>query len=186
MPLTARGYDYPASTDAPRVWEDMQALAASIDADVQLLEDRMKPLAEVSFAASSSAIGTSEIAHINLPSATYKAGRCYEIVVKGAYNMNTSAAYPSLFLRKTNVAGALILDFGPRLVSPAAATGLGFGLHISEFLCVGGSDVTASLALTVQASAGTVTIVGNSQHPRRAIAYDRGPASAYTNLPVLS
>ena len=31
MATTARGIEYPASTDAPRVWEDMQALAESVD-----------------------------------------------------------------------------------------------------------------------------------------------------------
>lgn len=34
MPTTARGYRYPASTDQPRVWEDMLDLASDVDADV--------------------------------------------------------------------------------------------------------------------------------------------------------
>ena len=38
MPTTTRGLEYPASTDAPRVWEDMQALAESADTAIGLLE----------------------------------------------------------------------------------------------------------------------------------------------------
>lgn len=38
MPTTTRGYAYPASTAQVRVWEDVQALAEDIDADVTALE----------------------------------------------------------------------------------------------------------------------------------------------------
>lgn len=38
MPTTARGISYPASTDAPRVWEDMQELADSANTALDNLD----------------------------------------------------------------------------------------------------------------------------------------------------
>lgn len=40
MPTTARGIEYPLSTDAPRVWEDMQAMADSIETAIDTATDR--------------------------------------------------------------------------------------------------------------------------------------------------
>lgn len=38
MPTTPRGIAYPASTDAPRVWEDMQELADSVETALDALD----------------------------------------------------------------------------------------------------------------------------------------------------
>lgn len=181
-----RGYRHPEATDHARVWEHVTDLASDVDTDVQALVDiLLQPHAQISETASSAAVGTSETTVLTVPSSTYGAGRCYEIQVRGAYNMSTGSAYPSFLLRKTSSAGAVITDFGPRLPAPGAS-GLGFRVNLSEYFAVGGSDVTAALVVTLAASSGTVTMVGNAQHPRRVLIFDRGPASAYDDLPLLS
>lgn len=142
------------------------------------------PLAEVTVVASSAAI-TAETVILTLPSATYKANQAYEVKFEGAYSVTATTNVVSAYLRKTNVAGAIISNFGPRLPQVSLA-GSGFLADASVMFQIGGADVTAALCVTLQSSAASVTLVANPQRPARVRALPRGAASLYTNLPTLT
>lgn len=136
-----------------------------------------------SVASDAGAIGTSETVVCTLASATFLASTIYSVEVYGGYNMSTGSAYPYWKLRKTDASGTILCDF-QRSQSPGAS-GLAFGINgMKEHFIVGGSDVTAVLVLTVFASSGTITMVGNSQRRRRVIIRPYGGTN--TDIPDLT
>lgn len=161
-------------------------LAADLNAiltQVELIDPA--PLVEVSAATSTAAISAgTETVFASAASTTFAANSAYEAIIEGGYTMSVSTNVPLFNLRKTNEAGTLIGNFGPRM--PAPGTTSATKLLSSVMFQIGGADVTAVVCATADASAGTVTIVGNSQRQRRLRIHYRGPSSAYTNLPTLS
>lgn len=143
-----------------------------------------EPIVQVSFASSSGAITTTEDDFLTLASTTFKANSAYEAILDAGYSMSVATNVPLLNLRKTNESGTLVGNFGPRL--PAPGTTSATLLYTTLMFQIGSSDVTAVLCATAQASAGTVTIIGNGQRQRRLRIYYRGDASSYTNLPTLT
>ena len=141
------------------------------------------PLVEISLASSSGAI-SSETVILTLGSATYLANSAYEAILEGGYSMSVSTNVPLLTLRKTNVAGTIVGNFGPRL--PAPGTTSSTAIYTSVMFQIGASDFTGVVCATASASAGTVTITGNGQRQARLRIHYRGAASAWSNLPTLS
>lgn len=142
------------------------------------------PLVEVSSATNPVTGISSETAFLTLPSTLFSADSAYEVVLEGGFTMSVSTNVPLLTLRKTDASGTIVANFGPRLQAPGTTSAT--AINSRAAFQVGGSSVTAVLCATVSASAGTVTIVGNSQRQARLRVHYRGASSAWTNLPTLS
>lgn len=104
-------------------------------------------------------------------SATYKAGRAYEILIDGSFFGGNN---PSVQLRKGTTTGSPQVVDGGRVQLSAAST---FNMRIPLiFVVSGGSDVTTQLCITMTSQATTTLAI-----PSRAIISDIGKASDYSD-----
>lgn len=134
--------------------------------------------------ASGAAIGTTETVALTIPATTYRAGRAYQVVMKGGFTPSIANAVVQTRIRKTNVAGQDLGEFFRYPLSLANLPHNGYGTGV--IFTVGAADVTAAICLTLQASAGaTVTHAANSTNPRRLEIFDINDASMYPSNPVL-
>jgi hypothetical protein len=110
---------------------------------------------------------------MTLPAFTYRAGRVYTIEFSGLVTAGTAANIPTLRTRKTNPAGQRFTNG----TVPCATTTPTTGDFRSKFK-VGGSDVTATLVLTLQpGAAGNVTLFASATTTCTLDVYDIGSAS---------
>lgn len=113
------------------------------------------------------------------PSMNLVAGRCYEARVFGHYTMGTANSTGVVRLRKTNIAGTTVGEWGTGPVSV-------FGANTSAYL-INKFQVTTSGAVVLVktlASTSAVLIIDSSgtNTPRTIEVWDVGPASLYTNV----
>jgi hypothetical protein len=140
---------------------------------------------KVTSTSSSGSVSTTEATVQTTSSATFKANRAYEIRVSGAILESSNGAFSAWKIRKTNLAGAIVLEW-PR--SPTNGMNLDTGMTLADrIFTVGGSDVTAPLVLTAQASGGSTVIhSAAATFPRGIMVREIGPSSAYSGECVLS
>lgn len=128
-------------------------------------------------AAASAAVGA-EATVLTTPSVTFKNGRCYE--VEWAGNCTTAVANNFLLsrIRQTNLAGAVKIfheqklpDIGPQFYQ----YGKGFIKRTA------GTDLTDTLVLTSQGSAGNIQWTGAATDVRYVNVRDAGKASDFPN-----
>jgi hypothetical protein len=142
-------------------------------------------LQKITSTSNSASVGSTETVVQTLGSTTYFANRAYEIVVSGAMATPDSGAFAAWKIRKTNVAGAILVEY-PR--TPPHTNTNHFLLPLpNRIFTVGGSNVTTALALTLSSSGGTTHIhAGAATYPRGILTRDIGPAFLYTGEVVLS
>lgn len=146
------------------------ALGADVEIYGQSMERGLQT--HVSVGASSANIGTSETVVLTAPSITYRAGRWYEVKINGGIFGSAATNFADLRVRKTNVAGTLL---GSTFKVGSTGVGQVVALENSVFFKVDAlNDVTCNLALTLQASAGTVGQFGSADTPRSMKIWDRG------------
>lgn len=133
--------------------------------------------------ASDSAANTAEQIILQIPSATYKAGRRYRVEVQGRI-APAGAANPLMQIRKgTTLAGAICMVLG-RVWCNSANEYAGPGPI--KFI-VGASDVTTALALTMDGGTTSVSTRHESNILGRGFnIYDDGIASRTPNLVTLT
>lgn len=131
----------------------------------------------VGAAASSAAIGAETVV-LTLPATTYIAGRAYRATVHAGVSGNTAGALADMRLRKTNAAGAILAELYRTELN---TNGPVHAQHATCEFVVGANDVTATLVLTISASAGTVTQFGNATSARTITIEDIGSAAQVTS-----
>jgi hypothetical protein len=145
---------------------------------------RGTPVGFIASTSNSAAIGTTETVIQTCPSATYKANTAYKLSIEWGCIMSATTNYPVVAVRKTDVAGAVLIDFATRPVN--GASGVVIGDEMSRIFTVGGSDVTAAIATTIRTLSGTVTVGAASNRPRVTHIEEHGRAADYPTHPVLS
>lgn len=129
----------------------------------------------------SASIATTETVVLTSNSFDFEANRAYKVVSNCRYGAGGTANQPLARFRKTNLAGAIIVDSG-RFNMPASNTINGY----IEGIFITSSAVTAALAMTLVCNAGSITQNGSAGGPRRFDVFDIGPASRYSNYTTLS
>jgi len=145
---------------------------------------RGTPVGYVVSTSATGAIGTSSTVFLSVPSATYKANTAYKISIECGWVMSATTNFPVVIVKKTDAAGATLVDFACRPTNGTAAVAIGD--EMSRIFTVGGSDVTAVIACTVSTLAGTVTVSAASTRPRVCHIEEFGRAADYPTHPVLS
>lgn len=145
---------------------------------------RGTPVGFVASATSTAAFGATETVFTTAPSATYKANTAYRLSIELGWVLSTATNFPICAVRKTDVAGAVLIDFGTRATNGAAAVAVGD--EMSRIFTVGGSDVTAAIAATARTLSGTVTVSAASSRPRVMHIEEYGRAADFPTHPVLS
>lgn len=136
----------------------------------------------VIMATSTGAVGTTETVIATFPNMDFRAGRAYEMRNIGIATMSAAANTAAFRFRKTNTAGQQLANYGNWGVS----TTTGEAIHqTGRVFTVGSADVNATIVLTAQASAGTVTVNAGALFPRKAELWDCGAASDFPTEPVL-
>lgn len=133
---------------------------------------------------SSSVLASSEAIVLTLPSATFDAGRAYEIRHSGAATLATSItpAFVSFMMRKTNLLGTAFVNLGRTPLLTTLAT----GFNQNRRFIVTGSAVTAVLILTMTTPGGSAGVhAASAVFPREIEIYDIGVASDYSSSPTL-
>jgi hypothetical protein len=190
-----RGYPYPELSDSYSPSSGIQALAEGVDVDVDAIEARVTALEdsvardqilyENTSTTSSGAVGTSESVVITVPSQTYLANRLYRLQVTGALTMSAGTAYGACKIRKTNAAGAIVLEW-PRTGAPGHTNAFDVPLK-DRYFKVGGSNVTTALVFTLTSSAAaTVTHSAAATYPRGVHIYAAGPQANQPTAVTLS
>lgn len=147
------------------------------------------PYNTVIVATDSGTLSSTESVSLTLPSATYKAGKAYRVVVGGGITYSVStAAFSSWTLRKgTTTAGTVVNYLGRH--DNGSTTTLEEALKLVDgIFVVGGSDVTTQLCLTAAVN-GTNTAVHKGTtagNPRHLTIYRAGLTANWTGMPVLS
>lgn len=130
---------------------------------------------------SSAAIGA-ETVIATLPNMDYKADRAYEMRIIGIGTMSVATNTAQFRIKKTNTAGQQLANYG----NWSVATTSGEPIHqTGRVFTVGGADVNATLVLSAQASAGTVTVNAGALFPRKVEIWDCGSAVDFPTEPVL-
>jgi hypothetical protein len=123
----------------------------------------------------SAAIGA-ETAILTLSNQVFRDGRAYKLCYGEQMTASTSTNVGTFQVRKTNAAGTIWGQngaFGPSSAAPNIhAQG-----EVYVARAVGAGDLTATVVLTLTASAGTVMQKGTTQSMRKFYAYDVGSTS---------
>lgn len=129
-------------------------------------------------AGDSPSVGTTESVVLTLASATYEAGRAYEVRLHGRVAASAGGNNPIFLFRKTNTAGQQLITWG-RVACPSTQE---FTVqNPNAAFIVGASDVTAVLVVTLTAPAGTVIHKGR----RWVSIHDVGLSTYYPDAAVL-
>lgn len=131
-------------------------------------------------AASSAAIGAETVV-LTTGSFTAKDGRAYRISWRGRF-ASSAAQTATMRLRRTNAAGQL-LDVWQWIYG--AAQSLPFHNQVYVKRAAGAGDLSTTIALTLQASAGTNTNTAAATDVRYVQVDDAGSAADYTNAIAL-
>lgn len=127
----------------------------------------------------SSAIGTSETAVLTATSVVFRANVAYKASIHGGAFGDAAARLGSFRLRKTNAGGA---DWGEyyRIETKGISAATGVPTTGTVYLIRNaGTDLTADVVVTLQASAGTVTWHASAATPRRLVIEPCGDAADY-------
>jgi hypothetical protein len=129
---------------------------------------------------------TTETVALTGATVTFQANRAYRIGAHGLAQSTVAADRVSIRVRKTNTAGASLLDFGQAITIPAAAVQSLF--DASVIVVTNGAPPTAPLVLTYQRSSGTgnVSVFANSTNPAYMGIEDIGAASDYPGARLLT
>lgn len=162
------------------------ALSLEDNVDLQLdgLSQGRGLRAVASATSNSSAIGTTETAILTVSSFTWQAQRAYRVSFGNKITCSASTNVGTFRLRKTNATGAVLGDagaYGPSPAAPDVAASSHF--YVRRTLT---TDLTATVVLTLQASAGTVTQTAASTQPRFVIIEDVGDAGDWTHAVAIS
>ena len=126
------------------------------------------------FTSNSASIGATETSVLTVPSSTFMAGHAYSIKLTGMVAASVAANNPVLRFRKTNPAGTQIDAWRVYCNNLNAA----YNAHFEAFMWIGGSDVTASIVLTLQGSAGFNAFMnGGAGSPYSVTIWDAGDAA---------
>lgn len=122
------------------------------------LESRV-PVSHVALTVATGALGTAETLFMTVPSTLYRANTAFRVRFEVAYT--TAAANAGVYFRcrKTNLAGAVVVDF-QRAPELAANNALAHRMFYEAMFTTLGSAVTAALAFTVTTASSTVSILG--------------------------
>lgn len=132
----------------------------------------------------SSAINTTETVVLTATNVVFRAGVAYEAHVHCGLFGDAVGRLASVRLRKTNAAGA---DWGEyyrmetKGISGATAVPGGGMLYLVR---TAATDLTATVVVTLQASAGTVTMLASAATPRRLVIVPVGDATDFANFGV--
>jgi hypothetical protein len=133
-------------------------------------------VASVGTTTQASAIGTTPTAVLTLPSTVYKANRAYRAYLRAGISSATAGEWGYSTLMKTNTSGQTLGEF---LRTPIPTVSDVYNQNGWLDFLVGGSDVTASLVVTLRAKSATVNQFANSTAPRYLTVEDIGDAVAY-------
>ncbi|MFD6421546.1 hypothetical protein [Streptomyces sp. NPDC060198] len=133
---------------------------------------------------SSSDPGGGELVWVTTPSLIFRAGRAYEVTVKGLLAPTATASEGQVRVRKTGIGGQLLYD---SFRFPTSQIG-NYGFIFSNIFIVGGANVTAALASTVARASGAALY--SISATTTSVAYlkitDEGPAADFTGATVLT
>jgi hypothetical protein len=126
------------------------------------------------FVANSAAIGVNETVITTLAAATFKAGRAYMLKLTGSVSASVAANNPLMRFHKTNALGLQIDQWRVYCNNINAP----YDADHDAFMWVGAADVTASMVLTLQGSAGfNATMNGAAGAPYAFTIWDIGDAA---------
>jgi hypothetical protein len=169
------GLSYPEQGNHSRTWEYWQSLAEQTEA---LLEAKFgRGLIASAYSTANSpqiAAGTEALVH-SLP-VTLVSGRAYQANYKGNALSGTAGARAFFLVRKTNVSGDNVLDYG-NVGMPVI--NVGFQSGGSGYIKRTGATTAMTLVLSCIATTGAVTILGTPSSPRYFEINDVGPAASY-------
>ncbi|MDQ1700680.1 MAG: hypothetical protein QOG34_2543 [Frankiaceae bacterium] len=117
------------------------------------------PIAHLAFTVDSAALGTAETVFGTIPSQTYAANTAYRVRFEVGYTSSVANVGAYFRLRKTNLAGAVVVDF-QREPELAANNTLVHRMFLEAMFTTLGSPVTAALVLTAATTTGTVVVKG--------------------------
>ncbi len=103
---------------------------------------------ETSSGANSAAIAGVNTVVLTFPSRTYLANTTYKVEFMGRYSCAAVAGRVEAQIRKTNVAGQLLVDFGRTYMD--TATPDSYNGYAAGFFTVGTANVTATLVMCIQ------------------------------------
>lgn len=131
----------------------------------------------------SGAVGAETVV-LTVPSTTYISGRAYAVRIGGRISSSVANNAQMRLRQGTTTAGTLLIDFG---AFPVTNTAFFVGAHACRYIKVDSTDpdVTTSLVLTLQASAGTSTHAANVNDPRFVEVVDVGADSDFPNAVFL-
>lgn len=144
----------------------------------------LKPPAGKAFATTAqTGIGTSETVSLTVPGMLFTAGWAYRVHIRTA--VYGTAALQALFrIRKTNASGTDWGEFG-RVRTEGVSAGTAAMVNGSLILLrSAGTNLTADVALTCQASSSTVSLFASASSPRYLIVEPIGDATEYEDLGV--
>lgn len=157
----------------------LNALAADVARD---------PFNIVSSTSDSGTVTSTAAVSLTLPSATYKAGKAYEVWVGGgiAYSVATAAFSSWTLAKGTTTAGATVCYLGRH--TNGATTALEMTLMFRAIFTVGAADVTTQLNLNFAVNGSNTAVHKGSTtgNPRHLTILPAGDASKWSNMPVLS
>lgn len=137
--------------------------------------------------ADSGTLSSTEAVSLTLPSATYKAGKAYEVWVGGGITYSVSTAvFSSWTLRKGTAANGTTVCYLGRHTS--AATTLEEDLSFRRIFTVGASDVTTQLCISAAVNSTNTAVHkgATAGNPRHITILRAGLASSWSSMPVLS
>ena len=117
------------------------------------------PISHLAFTADTGALGTAETVFGTVASRTYAANTAYRVRFEVGYTTSVASAGVYFRLRKTSLAGAVVVDM-QRQPELAANNTLVHRMYLEAMFTTLGSAVTAALVLTAATSSGTVTVKG--------------------------
>lgn len=127
--------------------------------DMNTAQEYRLPVAHLALTVDSAALGTAETIFMTIPSTTYRANTAFRFRIEVGYTTSVVNVGAYLRLRKTSLAGAVVVDM-QRLPELAANNTLVHRQYIEGMFTTLASAVTAALVVTASTSTGTVTIKG--------------------------
>jgi hypothetical protein len=132
----------------------------------------------------SGAVGTTETVMLSSTD-LYKAGRAYEVRHNGGVRGAAANCYAQFRLRNTNAAGQDLGEFYREFCGSSASTVVS-ARRSGAIFTIGSSDITRTVALTMQGTAtGDVTHFASTNTPRQMLVFDIGRATDYPTNVVL-
>lgn len=181
MGTTSLGLRYPDSTNSVNVPQDIQNLAADVDAKLvtnNQFVTRKDGVQAVASNSPSAGIGTTTTAVLTLTNCVFQQGRAYSIEVIGGLYADVDGRLADISVFKTNTSGTQYAAFYRKRCS---TIGKQVDAYSQVYVKHTGTDLTTDIVLTLTADAGTITMdAGAGARPRALVVRDVGLASAYS------